>query len=451
MAIRGTNRNDIITPLFVSAGILGWYSGLTGNDSIFGSKGDDRLVGGVGNDFIDGGFGFDTIDGGIGIDTTTYDFFLEPIHANLATGVVRPSGKSALLDKLFSIENLIGTAKNDTIIGSGADNRLTGGDGNDKLVGGAGNDFLDGGFGFDTIDGGIGNDTTTYSFYSEPIHANLATGVVRFPGNSALTDKLFSIENLIGTSKNDTLIGSATDNALTGGNGNDNLVGGAGNDVLDGGLGFDTIDGGIGKDTTTYALFSGPIHANLASGVVRSPRSSVQIDKLISIENLIGSSKNDTIIGSAVENSLTGGDGDDLLVGGMGRDVLSLGNGKDNVRIGEAGNTDNDLITDFVAIDDKIQLANRLDSLLVGFSDSGILGLDFIGGNFNENILSAESFFKGPGFTGAASDSATGVYLNSSNGDIFYNNSILFGSLLIANVGNAASSMTNRNFIYAEG
>ena len=361
MAIRGTNRNDIITPLFVSAGILGWYSGLTGNDSIFGSKGDDRLVGGVGNDFIDGGFGFDTIDGGIGIDTTTYDFFLEPIHANLATGVVRPSGKSALLDKLFSIENLIGTAKNDTIIGSGADNRLTGGDGNDKLVGGAGNDFLDGGFGFDTIDGGIGNDTTTYSFYSEPIHANLATGAVRFPGNSALTDKLFSIENLIGTSKNDTLIGSAA------------------------------------------------------------------------------------------ENSLTGGDGDDVLIGGMGRDILSLGNGKDNVRIGEASNTDNDLITDFVATDDKIQLANRLDSLLVGFSDSGILGLDFIGGNFNENILSAESFFKGPGFTGAASDSATGVYLNSSNGDIFYNNSISSGSLLIANIGNAAFGMTNRNFIYVEG
>jgi Ca2+-binding RTX toxin-like protein len=442
VAIRGTNRNDIITPLFVSAGILGWYSGLTGNDSIFGGKGDDRLVGGVGNDFIDGGFGFDTIDGGIGIDTTTYDFFLEPIHANLATGVVRPSGKSALLDKLFSIENLIGTAKNDTIIGSGADNRLTGGDGNDKLVGGAGNDFLDGGFGFDTIDGGIGNDTTTYSFYSEPIHANLATGAVRFPGNSALTDKLFSIENLIGTSKNDTLIGSATDNALTGGNGNDNLVGGAGNDVLDGGLGF---------DTTTYALFSGPIHANLASGVVRSPRNSVQIDKLISIENLIGSSKNDTIIGSAAENSLTGGDGDDVLIGGMGRDILSLGNGKDNVRIGEASNTDNDLITDFAAIDDKIQLANRLDSLLVGFSDSGILGLDFIGGNFNENILSAESFFKGPGFTGAASDSATGVYLNSSNGDIFYNNSISSGSLLIANIGNAAFGMTNRNFIYVEG
>ncbi|MFN9916376.1 MAG: M10 family metallopeptidase C-terminal domain-containing protein, partial [Pirellulaceae bacterium] len=127
--------------------------------------------------------------------------------------------------------------------------------------------------------------------------------------------------------------------------------------------------------------------------------------------------------GSAVENSLTGGDGDDLLVGGMGRDVLSLGNGKDNVRIGEAGNTDNDLITDFVATDDKIQLANRLDSLLVGFSDSGIRGLDFIGGNFNGNILSEESFFKGPGFNGAASGSATGDYLNVSHGDIFYNNS----------------------------
>lgn len=452
VAIRGTNRNDTITPQVVSGGVLGWYAGLKGNDTIIGSSGNDRLVGGAGNDFIDGGIGFDTIDGGTGRDTTTYAFSSGPIHANLATGIVRFPGSFALTDKLISIENLIGTSNNDTIIGSAADNTITSLDENDKLAGGDGNDFLDGGFGFDTIDGGNGKDTTTYAFYSEPIHANLATGVVRFPGNSVLSDKLVSIENLIGASKNDIIVGSAADNVLTGGSGNDNLTGSAGNDFLDGGLGVDTIDGGAGKDTTTYALFSGPIHANLALGIVRSPSKSILIDKLFSIENLIGSSKNDSIIGSATENSLTGGSGDDVLDGGMGRDILNLGNGKDKVIVGEAGSTNRDLINDFAAFDDKIVLANRLDNLLAGYTNSGITGLKFIGEDSNGSFLSKETFFKGPGLTGAAGESATGIYLNTINGDIFYNNSISPGSLIIANVGvTAALGMTNRNFMYADG
>ncbi|WP_287729234.1 M10 family metallopeptidase C-terminal domain-containing protein, partial [Microcystis sp. M061S2] len=94
-------------------------------------------------------------------------------------------------------------------------------------------------FGFDIIDGGLGNDTTSYAFYWGPINANLATGVVSFPGNSLLTDTLVSIENLIGTAGNDTIIGNTANNSLNGGAGNDTLIGGAGNDTLTGGAGAD--------------------------------------------------------------------------------------------------------------------------------------------------------------------------------------------------------------------
>ncbi|WP_292783534.1 M10 family metallopeptidase C-terminal domain-containing protein [Nostoc sp. NMS9] len=69
--------------------------------------------------------------------------------------------------------------------------------------------------------------------------ANLSTGVVSFPGNSTLTDKLVSIENLIGTAGNDTIVGNDTNNVLDGGAGSDTLVGGYGTDVLTGGAGAD--------------------------------------------------------------------------------------------------------------------------------------------------------------------------------------------------------------------
>ncbi|MBN3890622.1 MAG: calcium-binding protein [Nostoc sp. JL31] len=204
--------------------------GTAGNDTIVGNDANNVLSGGNGDDFLDGGFGFDTIDGGAGTDTTSYAFFSGPIDANLFTGVVKFPGNSTLTDKLVSIENLIGTAGNDTIVGSSANNVLSGGNGDD---------FLDGGFGFDTIDGGAGTDTTSYAFFSGPIDANLFTGVVKFPGNSTLTDKLVSIENLIGTAGNDTIVGSSANNVLNGGAGSDTLVGGYGADVLTGGAGAD--------------------------------------------------------------------------------------------------------------------------------------------------------------------------------------------------------------------
>jgi Ca2+-binding RTX toxin-like protein len=271
----GTNSSDIITPFSVSPGVTGWYFGLAGydtiygydgddtidggngNDTLFGGNGDDKLFGGAGDDWIDGGFGFDTIDGGLGNDTTSYAFYWGPINANLSTGVVGFPGNSLLTDTLVSIENLIGTAGNDTIIGNIADNslfgqagndNLNGGDGNDKLFGGAGDDWIDGGFGFDTIDGGLGNDTTSYAFYWGPINANLSTGVVGFPGNSALIDTLVSIENLIGTAGNDTIIGNIANNSLNGGAGNDSINGGDGVDTLIGGAGNDTLNGGFGAD-----------------------------------------------------------------------------------------------------------------------------------------------------------------------------------------------------------
>ena len=77
-----------------------------------------------------------------------------------------------------------------------------------------------------SIDGGAGNDTASY--------ASATVGVVvdlndTNPQNTvgAGTDKLISIEYLIGSAKADTLTGDGNDNVIEGGAGNDTLTGGA--------------------------------------------------------------------------------------------------------------------------------------------------------------------------------------------------------------------------------
>jgi len=102
------------------------------------------------------------------------------------------------------------------------------------------------------------------------------------------------------------------------------------------------------------------------------------------------------------------------------------------------------LITDFSVPNDKIILANSLDSTLGGSIDPGIKGLSFN----NRSVLRADWFFKEAGITGGASGNLSGIYVNTSNGDIWYNDSNLVGSYLIANVGTAAATMTNANFVY---
>jgi Ca2+-binding RTX toxin-like protein len=204
--------------------------------------------------------------------------------------------------------------------GNDSDNVLMGTSSDDQLFGLGGNDLLDGNFGFDLLDGGNGNDTTTYAFYNGGINTNLQTGIVSFPGNSNRTDRLISIENVIGSQGNDVIIGD---------NGDNNLSGGAGNDTLDGGFGFDRLDGGDGVDTVTYDFFGGSINANLETGVVGFPGNSNRVDTLIGIENLIGSRGNDGVVGNNLDNALSGNAGNDTILSSLGNDLLDGGSGID--------------------------------------------------------------------------------------------------------------------------
>ena len=168
----------------------------------------------------------------------------------------------------------------------------------------------------------------------------------------------------------------------------------------------------------------------------------------------LGLGLNDTIYGFNGNDFINGGAGNDTLEGGLGQDTLTGGTGNDFFRLTEVSlpcpsPASRDLITDFSVPADTIILANSLDSTLSGPISPGIKGLSFVGGSVPGNVLDPLWFFKGAGLNGCAAGKLSGIYVNTTNGDIWYNDSNLVGSYLIANVGpNAAFGMTNADFVY---
>jgi len=164
-------------------------------------------------------------------------------------------------------------------------------------------------------------------------------------------------------------------------------------------------------------------------------------------DTIYGFDGNDFINGGNGNDIIYGGNDNDTLDGGLGADTLTGGAGKDFFRLDNVANRD--LITDFSVPADTIILANRLDSTLSGPISPGIKGLSFVAGNVPGNVLNSSWFFKGAGSTGGASGNLSGIYVNTSNGDIWYNDSNVVGSYLIANVGaGIAAGMTNADFVY---
>lgn len=107
-------------------------------DFLNGGAGDDILIGDGGNDLLTGGAGTDVINGGAGTDTVTY--FLDGAGVNVDLGAGTATDGSGATDTLSAIENVTGSAFNDTLTGDTGDNTLTGGDGDNTLTGGGGND-----------------------------------------------------------------------------------------------------------------------------------------------------------------------------------------------------------------------------------------------------------------------------------------------------------------------
>ncbi len=132
-----------------------------------------------------------------------------------------------------------------------------------------------------------------------------------------------------GTNGKDTLYGNAGDNYLYGGGDDDTLMGDPGADELHGSNGVDTAD---------YSLSDKAVTVNLATESGKGGYA--QGDRLVSIENVVGSNYNDRLYGDNYANELVGGrgsdtlngrGGDDTLIGGVGDDILIGGAGEDEL------------------------------------------------------------------------------------------------------------------------
>lgn len=307
------------------------------SNTLYGGDGDDTLTGNLDGDYLDGSSGVNVADYSARTDSLTVD--LSAASKNIYKTGTSPSTTNS--DTLTNLQNVATGSGNDTITGNSANNTIKAGSGNDVLLGGLGDDLLYGEMGNDTFIGGAGNDTfiggtsisvdsgndtADYTSALFGIDANLTTGTV--VGNAATegTDTLYGIENIIGSSLDDTLRGKVgVVNTLSGAGGNDTLYGGLDGDYLDGGTGTNRVD---------YSSESANISIDLSTSKANYT-GSVTYDTLINIQNAFAGSGNDTLIGkSGAVNTLLGGSGDDQLRGNFDGDYLDGEGGTDTLAYG---------------------------------------------------------------------------------------------------------------------
>ena len=389
--------------------------GVAGDDQLFGGDGADTLIGGIGADLLDGGDGTDTAS----YVNATAGVLVDALNLNAWTG-------EAAGDTFVSIENLTGSAFNDTLtMGSGnnvlqglaGNDVLDGQGGDDQLLGGAGDDVLLGGAGADLMDGGDGRDTATYALSTSRVVYVAGDGAASV--GDAVGDALINIEVILGSNFDDIFALSNGADELFGNAGNDTLAGLGGDDLLVGGLGSDRLDGGDGTDTASYVNATSGVYVYIGDGGNWTGEAAG--DVFISIENITGSAFNDILGADNGINRLDGGAGDDLLFGNGGGDILIGGSGFDTASYATAGSGvyvffgDGGNWTGDAAGDQLFSIEGLIGS---NFNDilGGDAGANLLAGGGGDDILfgngGGDTFFGNDGFDLVSYATATsGIYL----------------------------------------
>jgi Ca2+-binding RTX toxin-like protein len=232
-----------------------------------------------------------------------------------------------------------------------------------------------GGDGADVLNGGEGIDLASYVFASGGVVADLLFPT--FNTGDADGDTYISIENLSGTSYDDTLKGDDGPNFIDGRHGHDWLYGRGGEDrffvyveepdLIDGTY---LVDGGSGVDSIAFAPFgSSGVTVTLDSNGNGLAVSAYGFTYLYGIENVNGTETNDTLRGGAQANLFDGNAGNDIIDGGGGDDVLFGGENSDTFvfhHLGAGNQSQHDTIGDFTPGVDDIDLS---DTAVQNFSD----------------------------------------------------------------------------------
>lgn len=429
----GTGNNDVLMGYNYGAG---GEATTAGDDVFHGFGGDDLFITGAGTNTVYGGEGSDTAayydaSSGITVDMTDLtsnsrgDYFVIRAKYRDAEGNVVSS-----TDRLFDIENIIGTDHADVFKGNAADNTFISGFGDDTMTGGAGADtfILNGGKNKITdYDQTAGDrviiDMSAYDIsarsqvYEQAIGAGnfqlvlhnnpnqviveinslsgngIAVGLmdengdVRFYLNHG--DNVFHMNEtdgyVRGLSGDDIIYGSDASESIYGDSGDDELHGGGGNDYLSGDDGHDTIHGGDGNDFIRGGRGDDTLFGGDGNDIIFSGGSD-QIgqwgwDRLYGEEgddvlvhdgpnkaHLFGGNGDDKLFNLEGNSFMWGGSGDDLLVVSGGFAEVSGGAGKDSFVMdgGKMRITDYDM-EDTIFIDYESYGYSSADDILFGW------------------------------------------------------------------------------------
>lgn len=326
------NGDGTITTTNTGNGDVDTYANV---EALFTSLGPDVVTGDALDSIIGVSSGLaKTVDGGGGNDTLVAPGTTGGARVDMNAGTIQQQDAngqpSGTIHNFSNIENIVGTAGNDTLIGDGGDNILEGGNGFDNFIGGAGNDTFNGGLSvllpnpFDVDDGAT--DTANYLQDPAGIIADMVAGTVQ--DGYGGTDTLFSIENIQGSNFADTIIGNAGNNSLSGNGGVDTIFGGDGDDAIVGGAGIDILDGGAGRDTVFFSrdgiVFQATgltIEFNNADNTISSFNPGTGETEIVDNFELV--------FGTLGHDQITGDDGDNFISGLLGNDVIDGGAGND--------------------------------------------------------------------------------------------------------------------------
>ena len=349
------------------------------------------VTGTTGDDTLDSGPGEDTLDGGDGSDTANYATATTGVGANL----LRPefNAGDAAGDVYISIENLAGSAFNDTLVGDNAANRIDGSAGDDDIFAGNGRDTLIGGGGNDTLNGWGGFDIASYATAAAGVSINLRNALFDTTGDTLLFIEGFegtafddtfvgpfsfrdvSFDGLAGNDLalsgygDDTLLGGDGDDTLLSTRGNDSVVGGAGDDSLDVGEGADTVIGGDGDDTVLSTRGDDSVVGGAGNDSLNVGDGDDTVIGGDGNDTVFSTRGDDSVVGGVGDDSLNVGDGDDTVIGGDGRDTIDGGNGNDLISGGSG--------------DDEIAGVDGNDTVYAGAGD------DDIDGGMGDDLLQA--------------------------------------------------------------
>ncbi len=190
--------------------------------------------------------------------------------------------------------------------------------------------------------------------------------------------------------------------------------------------------GGLGNDNYIVDNAGDIVTENLNEGTDKIS-SSITRTLPANVENLTltgasaingnGNGLTNILIGNSAANQLSGGAGNDTLDGGTGNNTLTGGGGQDTFKFTSAGHID--VITDFVVVDDTIQLENAVFTALIttgplaaGQFKIGTLASDADDFIIYNNITGALLYDADANGSGLATQIATiGVGLAMTNAD----------------------------------